>query len=81
MQAVDAEQQPLWTPSPERRAQSNLARFRQRLAARQGLAFDDYASLHRWSIERPEAFWFEMAHFADARADWGDGPEIGRAHV
>ena len=76
MAAVDAEQQPLWTPSPERVARSNLVRFRQRVAARRGARFDDYASLHRWSLERPDEFWFEMAHFADVRADWADAPVL-----
>ena len=76
MEAVDAEQQPLWTPSPERVARSNLTRFRQRLAARRDLSFADYASLHRWSLERSDIFWFEMAHFADVRADWADAPVL-----
>ena len=76
MEAVDAEQQPLWTPSPERVARSNLTRFRQRLAARRDLRLADYASLHRWSLERPDMFWFEMAHFADVRADWADAPVL-----
>ena len=42
---------PLWTPSPERVAKTELARFMQ-LAGR-----GDYASLHRWSIEEAPAFW------------------------
>jgi acetoacetyl-CoA synthetase len=43
---------PLWTPAPERAAQTNLARF----MARAG-GFADYESLHHWSIEEREAFW------------------------
>jgi len=66
-------EEPLWRPSEARRESSNLARFMQCLEARRGLKFTDYASLHRWSIEEREAFWFELAHFADVRADWHDG--------
>ena len=65
--------QPLWTPSPERVARSNLTRFRERLEARHGLAFDGYEALHRWTLRHPDAFWSELAHFADVRADRGDG--------
>jgi acetoacetyl-CoA synthetase len=64
--------QPLWTPSEERRRASNLARFMDCLAARRGLRLDDYAALHRWSIEQADAFWFELAHFADVKAEWAD---------
>jgi acetoacetyl-CoA synthetase len=32
--------------------------------------------LHRWSIEQPDAFWFELAHFTDVRADWTDHPVL-----
>lgn len=42
---------PLWTPSPERAAATNMARF----AGAHGA--DDYPSLHRWSVESPEEFW------------------------
>ncbi|EQD39330.1 acetoacetyl-CoA synthase, partial [mine drainage metagenome] len=44
--------------------------------ARRNLALRDYAALYSWSIEQPEQFWSELAHFADVRADWGDGPVI-----
>jgi hypothetical protein len=42
------------------------------LAARRGLRLDDYTALHRWSIEQSDAFWFELAHFADVKAEWAD---------
>jgi acetoacetyl-CoA synthetase len=42
---------PLWTPSPQRASQSQM----QRLIALAGAA--DYASLHRWSLQQPAAFW------------------------
>jgi acetoacetyl-CoA synthetase len=42
---------PLWSPLPERAASTRMHAF----ALSAGAA--DYPSLHRWSIEQPEAFW------------------------
>ena len=47
----------LWEPSGERKAASNLAAFLARANAEKGAGAADYAGLHRWSVERPEAFW------------------------
>ena len=73
---MDTAAPPLWSPSPARRSASNLARFIECLAARRDLQFADYAALHRWSIEHADAFWFELAHFADLRADWCAAPVL-----
>ena len=67
---------PLWTPAPRRVALAQLTRFMERLRARRGLALGDYAALHRWSLERPDAFWFEVAHYAGVIADWADAPVL-----
>ena len=67
---------PLWAPSPQRVADAHLTRFIERLDRRRGLSIDGYAALHRWSLERPDAFWFEVAHYADVRADWADTPVL-----
>lgn len=67
---------PLWSPEPARCESSNLARFMDAVRARRGLAFPDYATLYRWSIERPDEFWFELAHFCDVKASWGEGPVL-----
>lgn len=48
---------PLWTPSPERARASAMARFMRETG------FSDYAALHRWSIEDPEAFWARLWRF------------------
>ncbi len=47
----------LWTPSPERAEQSNLAAFTRWLAAERGLRFDTYQQLWRWSVTDLDAFW------------------------
>jgi acetoacetyl-CoA synthetase len=57
------EPQPLWSPSPQRRAEANLARFAQRVAADHGARFDDYASLYDWSVRAPEKFWSTVWDF------------------
>ncbi len=66
----------LWSPSPARMADSNLRRFIDCIAARRDLPTGDYAALHRWSLERPDAFWFEVAHFADVKAEWAAAPVL-----
>jgi acetoacetyl-CoA synthetase len=52
---------PLWQPSPERAAGTLLARFMRRAGC------GDYAALHRWSIERGEAFWNLVWDFCEVR--------------
>src|SRR5438477_116917 len=42
---------PLWTPSSDQVRDANLTRFMSQTPAR------DFASLYRWSIEKPEEFW------------------------
>ena len=67
---------PLWTPTAQRVAETQLTRFIERLRARRGLKLEGYAALHRWSLERPDAFWFEVAHYAGVIADWADAPVL-----
>ena len=67
---------PLWSPPPSRVADAQLTRFIARLQARRGLAIDGYAALHRWSLEQPDAFWFEVAHYAGVIAEWADAPVL-----
>jgi acetoacetyl-CoA synthetase len=71
-----AESTRIWQPSPDRVAAANLTRFMQCLASRRGITVSDYPALHAWSVAQPEAFWSELAHFADVRADWGTGPVL-----
>ncbi len=66
----------IWRPSPERVAGANLTRFMDDLASRGHVGNVDYPALHAWSIAAPEAFWTEVARFAEVRADWGTGPVL-----
>ncbi|MBH8580661.1 acetoacetate--CoA ligase [Bisbaumannia pacifica] len=48
---------PLWQPSPRRRQATRLARLMNEVAQESGIAMDEYADLHAWSLVNPEAFW------------------------
>ena len=48
---------PLWQPSPERVANSNLSAFIQEVNREHGLDLQSYADAHAWSIRELEAFW------------------------
>ena len=76
---------PLWSPSPERAAATNLARF---VAAARDVGYDppptrdaiDYASLHAWSVAHPDRFWETVWRFcgvvAEPRADGSFWSEV-----
>ena len=66
----------IWRPSAARLADANLTRFIDGVNTRKGLRLRDYSGLYAWSVERPEEFWPELAHFAQVRVDWGSGPAI-----
>src|SRR5688572_8867154 len=56
---------PLWTPSAERVARTELARF-MKLAGK-----SSYAELHRWSIESSPAFWNLVWDFCQVKGEKG----------
>ena len=68
MPATDAEG-PLWTPPPARAAATNLAAFMDAVRRRHGVDIAGYDDLHRWSIERPQAFWTELWDFCGIVAE------------
>jgi len=47
----------LWSPSPERIAGANLTRFMADLRDGPAPGVEDFAGLHRWSVEHMEGFW------------------------
>ena len=62
---------PLWTPSPERAAQTNMARF-MKLAGKK-----TYDELHAWSVADSEAFWNRIWDFCGVRGT-RKGPTLVR---
>jgi len=60
--------EPIWSPSPERIARTQLTRFMRFVRERHRAPVPDYAALHRWSIEFPENFWSALWDFCEIRA-------------
>jgi len=56
---------PLWTPSSERVAASNLTAFMARVNGRHGTALHDYDALYDWSVDHIAPFWQEVWDYAD----------------
>ncbi len=56
--------QPLWRPTPERAAGTNMARFMAEAGKSWNKNFSGMETLHRWSVEAPEEFWRSVW-------DWG----------
>jgi len=63
----------LWQPDSARVRRAHLTRFIDRVIARRGVSVPDYATLHRWSVESPAAFWGELATFCDLH--WRRSPD------
>jgi acetoacetyl-CoA synthetase len=55
--------EPLWSPTPEQSALTNLARFGDWLATSRGLTFDSYNDLWTWSVTDLEGFWSAIWEF------------------
>jgi acetoacetyl-CoA synthetase len=66
---------PLWQPTPEQIERAQWTRFRREAEARTGADLSEPASLHRWSIEAPGAFWEQVWRFCDLIGD-GPGPAL-----
>src|SRR4029077_8945015 len=64
----------LWSPSPERRGRANVTAFLRWLEEHEGLSFEGYDDLWRWSVDELEAFWSAVWRFYDVQAE---GP-VGR---
>jgi acetoacetyl-CoA synthetase len=65
---TDAIEQPLWTPSPQRIAQSRIHDFMQWLGATRQLRFDDYHALWEWSVSDLPAFWQSIWAYFEVRS-------------
>jgi acetoacetyl-CoA synthetase len=56
-------QQPMWIPSRERVEATEMARFKDWVAARHGLEIDGYEALWRWSVDELDQFWADIWEF------------------
>ncbi|MYU25595.1 acetoacetate--CoA ligase [Streptomyces sp. SID8352] len=60
--------QPLWQPDPRRIADARITRFQAWAAEHHGAPDGGgYPALHRWSVERLDAFWEALTQWFDVR--------------
>jgi acetoacetyl-CoA synthetase len=64
---------PLWRPSPQRIAASQLTKFMRLAEERSGHAFSDFAALWRWSVDDIEGFWNAVWDFCGIVAETKGG--------
>jgi acetoacetyl-CoA synthetase len=72
---------PLWTPSPDRIARSNLTRFIAFVRQRYGVRAPDYPALYDWSIHKPLEFWDAMWDFGGIRGVKGSRIAVDMDHM
>ncbi len=60
---------PLWQPTPERVASSNLTAFFETVNREHSLDIQSYADAHAWSIRELEAFWQSVWRFCEVIAE------------
>ncbi len=72
MTSAEAVAGPLWTPSPERVAESSLEQFRGWLQDQLDVEAPDFQSLHRWSVQHSGEFWAAVWDWCEVRGDRGD---------
>ncbi len=70
--------EPLWQPSPERVAATNLTRFLRQIEADWGCQISDYDALFDWSVSEMEKFWRSLWDFCGVISEPGstDGPVL-----
>jgi acetoacetyl-CoA synthetase len=61
--------EPLWQPSADRIAATNLVAFMKHVERRWGAQAADYGELHQWSVTHPEQFWQSIWSFCGVIAD------------
>jgi acetoacetyl-CoA synthetase len=57
----------LWSPSTEFKVSSNLKKYEEWISNQNGLSFEDYNALWKWSIENIEDFWMSIIKFFDVQ--------------
>ena len=71
MSAVEPAEKPLWRPSPERIARSQVTAFIAEANKRHGLKLKDYRELHAWSVANEAEFWDLIWDFCGVVGDKG----------
>jgi acetoacetyl-CoA synthetase len=63
---------PLWSPSPERQARTNMTSFMRLASGRWHTEIPDYESLYQLSIDRSDDFWRLMWEFGGIVGEMGE---------
>jgi acetoacetyl-CoA synthetase len=67
-----SQEAPLWTPDSDRIKRANLTAFIKHIQKKKppgSKGVDDFATLYRWSVDHPEAFWPMVWEFCGIVAD------------
>jgi acetoacetyl-CoA synthetase len=72
--------EPIWIPSEQRVAASNLSRFAEFARARFGAPSGDYPALWRWSVDNGASFWSALGEFAAVISTPGKAPVLQDPH-
>lgn len=62
---------PLWIPSPERVAGTQVMAFMRQVNERHGVSLSSYKKLHAWSVAHPDLFWDQVWDFCGVIGDKG----------
>ena len=71
MSAVESVEKPLWRPSAERVAKSQVMAFLAEANRRHGLSLKNYRELHAWSVAQSADFWDLVWDFCGVIGDKG----------
>ncbi|MPZ39441.1 MAG: acetoacetate--CoA ligase [Rhizobiales bacterium] len=63
---------PLWIPSADTAAASQVRAFMTEVDRRHGTRLSDYRDLHAWSVAHPDLFWSLVWDFCDVIGDKGE---------
>jgi acetoacetyl-CoA synthetase len=74
MMEPDMSTAPLWTPSPERIAKSEMRAFAREAGRLGGRNFESYDALWQWSVDEAEAFWSLVWDDSGVIGDKGPAP-------
>src|SRR5262245_23200921 len=69
-------EEPLWQPSPDRVAATNMVAFMRYVSRRWDAQAADYDQLYAWSVAEPEQFWQSIWSFCGVIGDPGEGPVL-----
>jgi acetoacetyl-CoA synthetase len=70
----------LWEPSAERVADAKISAFMTWLRTDLGVEAEDYAALHRWSVDEVEEFWAAIRRYFRVGSDDGSDPVLVRGN-